>query len=262
MAVAGPELFRPVQRARVTPEIVRRLRELIAQRRLRPGDRLPAERTLAELLGVGLPTMREALRVMGAMGLLVVRPREGSFLGGPAAVPPMIGRARTSIGGADLLSLFELRMAVEPGQVALAARRATREALAQMWTVLAAQRASVEQGATGAAEGTAFHCLIAEATGKTRLVGLMRSATPTFQETRDAVLRDDGRPARSLREHLAIFAAIEERNPDLAMRRILAHIRRVERVLFAAHAAGHVSDQGGHPPRSPPWVMEQRETSR
>jgi GntR family transcriptional regulator, transcriptional repressor for pyruvate dehydrogenase complex len=240
MAVAGPELFRPVQRARATQEIVRQLRDLMAQRQLRPGDRLPAERTLAAILGVGLPTMREALRAMEAMGLLVVRPREGTFLGGPAAAPPMIGRAGTPMDRTDLLSLFELRMAVEPGQVALAARRATPEALAQMRTVLAAQRVSVEQGATGAAEGTAFHCLIAEATGNTRLVGLMRSATPTFQETRDAVLRDDGRPARSLREHLAIFAAIEERNPDLAMRRMLAHIRSVERVLLAAHAAGHL----------------------
>jgi GntR family transcriptional repressor for pyruvate dehydrogenase complex len=254
MAVAGPELFRPVQRARVTPEIVRRLRELIAQRRLRPGGRLPAERTLADILGVGRPTMREALRVTEAMGLLVVRPGEGTYLAGPAAVPPTIGRVGTSIGGADLLSLFELRMAVEPGQAALAARRGAPEALAQMRTILSAQRASVEQGAAGAAEGTDFHRLIAEATGNTRVVGLMRSTTLTLQETRDAVLRYDGRPARSLREHLAVFAAIEERNPDLAKRRMLTHIRSVERVLFAAHAVGHAS-------RSPPWVLEQGETS-
>jgi GntR family transcriptional regulator, transcriptional repressor for pyruvate dehydrogenase complex len=198
---------------------------------------------------------------MEAMGLIVVRPGESTFLAGPAAAPPTIGRARTSIGGADLLSLFELRMAVEPGQAAPAARRAAPEVLAQMRTFLASQRASVEHGAAGAAEGTAFHRLIAKATGNTRLVGLMRSTTLPLQETRDAVLRYDGRPARSLREHLEIFAAIEERNPDLAIRRMLAHIRSVERVLSAAHAAGNASDQGGHPPRSPPWVLEQRETS-
>jgi GntR family transcriptional repressor for pyruvate dehydrogenase complex len=252
MAVAGPELFRPVQRSRVNQEIVRQLRDLMAQRQLRPGDRLPAERTLADMLGVGRQTVREALRVTEAMGLLVLRPGDGTYLAGPAAAPPGTGRPGTLIGRTDLLSLFELRMVLEPGQAALAARHATPEALAQMRTVLAAQRASVEQGAMGAAEGTAFHRLIAEATGNTRLVGLMRSATPPFQETRDAVLRYDGRPARSLREHLAVFAAIEERNPALAMRRMLAHIRSVERVLFAAHAAGDASDQGGHPPRSPP----------
>jgi DNA-binding FadR family transcriptional regulator len=58
MAVAAPGLFRPVQWARVTPEIVRQFRDPLAQRQLRPGDRLPAERTLAAILGVGLPTMR------------------------------------------------------------------------------------------------------------------------------------------------------------------------------------------------------------
>ena len=60
------------------------------------------------------------------------------------------------MGRTDLLNLFELRMALEPGQAALAARRATPEALTRMRTVLAAQRASVDVGARGQRKASPF----------------------------------------------------------------------------------------------------------
>jgi GntR family transcriptional repressor for pyruvate dehydrogenase complex len=57
-----PSSFEKVRRVRTFDDVVEQLREAILSGRIRPGDRLPGERQLCEELGVGRPTLREALR--------------------------------------------------------------------------------------------------------------------------------------------------------------------------------------------------------
>ena len=57
--------------------VVEQLREAIYSGRVRPGQRLPGERQLSEELGVGRPTLREALRSLEAVGIIDVRPGKG-----------------------------------------------------------------------------------------------------------------------------------------------------------------------------------------
>jgi GntR family transcriptional repressor for pyruvate dehydrogenase complex len=214
---------------------VEQIRDLLAQGRVKVGDRLPAERNLADLLGVGRSTIREGLRIMESLGMIAVRPGDGTYLTDPA-VPREVG-----LPGGGLLNawrtrqdLFELRMVLEPGLAALAARRASPEDLAKMRAILAAQRGGLERGESGMEEDAAFHRLIAESTENAPLVEIMRGLAHLLQETRIPALRENGRPRRSLQQNQAILAAIEGRNPALAMRRMLAHIRSIERILFSA----------------------------
>jgi DNA-binding FadR family transcriptional regulator len=102
-----------------------------------------------------------------------------------------------------------------------------------MCGVLDAQAAKVQRGESGMDEDVTFHGLIADATGNPALVHLMETLTNSLQEPRDASLQRNGRPARSLRQNRAILAAIEARNSALATRRMQAHIRSLERALFA-----------------------------
>lgn len=132
------------------------------------------------------------------------------------------------------LAIFDLRAALEPGLAAMAARRAAPGHLVEMRAALAAQRASVARGESGIREEAAFHRLIAASTGSPRLINLMRSLMPLGRDTRHPALWTAHRATRSLRQHEGILAAIEARNPSLAMRRILVHIRSVERALLAA----------------------------
>ncbi len=75
----GPSLFQPVRRSRVSTDIVRQIQDLIAAEDLQPGDRLPGERELADALSVSRQSVREALRVLDYLGVVVVRPGEGTF---------------------------------------------------------------------------------------------------------------------------------------------------------------------------------------
>ena len=66
-------MFHPVGQERVSSEIVHQIERLILEGVLRPGDRLPAERDLAGEFGVSRPTLREALALLEASGLLTAR---------------------------------------------------------------------------------------------------------------------------------------------------------------------------------------------
>ena len=233
MKVDSPNYFQAVRRTKASREIVAQIREMVAGGHLKAGDRLPPERELSQLFGVGRSTLREAIRVLESLGLVDVRAGEGTFLAeGDAATTQ--GNLPTEIFSkwSTQLNLFELRTVLEPGLAGLAARRATSDHLTKMHEVLVAQAAQVRHGESGTDEDATFHELIAEATRNPALVHLMKHLAKSLRETRDPSLQRDGRPARSLRENRAILAAIEARNPTLAARLMQAHIRSLGRVLF------------------------------
>jgi len=89
--MAHSSIFQPVRPRRIYEDIVRQIQGLIAERQLQPGDRLPSERELAELLSVSRASVREALRVLSAMGLVEVRSGDGTFVRqAPAPVDPAV----------------------------------------------------------------------------------------------------------------------------------------------------------------------------
>ncbi len=85
---ARDELFRPVNQGRMSEVIIEQIRLLIRQGQLKPGDRLPAERDLCERFQVSRVTVREALRVLEAAGLIEIRvgARGGTFVTAPTSV--------------------------------------------------------------------------------------------------------------------------------------------------------------------------------
>jgi GntR family transcriptional regulator, transcriptional repressor for pyruvate dehydrogenase complex len=227
--------FHAVRKSKVPREIVAQIRDMIAIGNLKAGDRLPPERDLAQSFGVGRCALREAVRVLESLGLVDVRPGEGTFLREDEA-------ARTSeqhsFGFLSTLStqrnLVEVGRLLVPGLAGLAARRATADDLVKLRGVIEAQAAKVERGESGADEDLTFHRLIAEAAGNPVLVQLMRDLTRALQESRDTSLQHNGHPVRSLRQNRAILAAIESRNPTLAARRMEARIRNLQCTFDAA----------------------------
>src|SRR3954452_753042 len=119
--------FAKARRVRSFADVLEQLREAILAGRIRPGERLPAERDLCAEFGVGRPTLREALRSLEAVGLIEVRPGKG---GGSYAVTPseaIVGEALAALvnlRGASLEDLAEFRVDFEGENAAWAARRA------------------------------------------------------------------------------------------------------------------------------------------
>lgn len=122
--------LKPLRRVTLAEQTVTQLTEMFSRENWKPGDRLPAEPELCRSLGIGRSTLREALKTLAFLGVLRVRPGEGTFLAADAS--PMLDRIVTSgllRTSQNLSDLCETRLILETEIVALAAKRATAEDL-------------------------------------------------------------------------------------------------------------------------------------
>jgi len=229
------KVFRAVRKTRLSEEIIEQVRDLITSGRLKPGDRLPAERELAQTFSVSRSAVREAIRAMESLGIVEVRPGEGTFVAashrshGRDPITGTLYRAWST-----QLKLFEVRQVIEPDLAALAARRATAGHIEKLHAILNEQEAGIRNGESGGKQDTMFHYVTAEATGNEVLVQIMDSLMDLLSKTREASLQHDKRPAQSLKQHRAILHAIEARNPLVAERRMREHISAIERLVFSS----------------------------
>ena len=113
---------------------------IVAEKRMQPGDKLPNELELSEQLGVSRATLREALRMLIARGVLEVRRGKGTFVSERVEEIENFGFSDVGQLRGQLRDLFELREIFEPGAARLACRRATEEELAEILQCGAAVR--------------------------------------------------------------------------------------------------------------------------
>jgi GntR family transcriptional repressor for pyruvate dehydrogenase complex len=121
----------PIEKnVKISQKIVEQIKGIILSGGLQPGDRLPKEQDLSEMLGVSRPTLREALTVLEAIGLIEVRPREGSIV--KSVVPQSIQEPiqdMMEVNPSKVLELFEVRKIIDSEGAGMAAERATDEDL-------------------------------------------------------------------------------------------------------------------------------------
>ena len=226
--------FRAVRKTRVSQDIIEQVRDLVTSGRLKPGDRLPSERELSQALSVSRSSVREAVRAMESLGLIEARAGEGTFVASPSGSrgsDPLIASLHQSWSTQH--KLFEVRRVIEPDLAALAARRATAEQIERLRAILNDQEAEIARGGTGVKQDSLFHFLMAEATGNEALVRIVESLMDLLLKTREESLHHDERRAQSLKQHHAILAAIEARDPRTAERLMRDHIRDVEELVFS-----------------------------
>lgn len=204
------------------------LRRKILGGALAPGAALPAERDLVSQTGLSRGSVREALRILEAEGLVTTRPGR---LGGSVARMPGDDSLAKYIGlfvhgrGISLLSLLQTREAVEPSLAALAARNRTAEELAELAAITERVEAALHDAPRYLAENVNWHCAIAAASHnellRALIVGLSSliykaSAIEDFatEEVRRVVIR----------AHRRIFEAIEAKDAETAHRRMARHL--------------------------------------
>ncbi len=161
--------FQPIQPVRTFEAVEQRIREQIASGRLRPGDKLPSERELAEQLRVGRNTVREALRSLENAGVLSLTRgvkggafiREGSNLRITQAVTDLV-----ALGSVSLDDLTELRIHLLDAVVRLACERATPQQIAELDAVVQSTKDANDAASEGKRLDAAleFYRLLAAAT--------------------------------------------------------------------------------------------------
>jgi GntR family transcriptional repressor for pyruvate dehydrogenase complex len=225
--------FHAVRRRRASQAVVAQIQDLLISGRIRPGDRLPAERQLAETFQVGRSTIREAYRALEALGLIRVQPGAATSVAQPPMVTRLVPLNDASPPGAwdHQRQLFEVRLVLDPPAAALAARRATPEQLAKLRAVLETQERDLADGGSGLEADTHFHTLLFDASGNSFLGDIAGQVTALLQGHREHFATPE-RGTLSLAQHRRIFQAVEARNPKAAERHMRAHLRKIEEMVL------------------------------
>jgi GntR family transcriptional repressor for pyruvate dehydrogenase complex len=224
--------FEAIRKHRVHEEVAKQIERLILKK-LSPGDKLPGERELAELLGVSRSSIRDAMRRLQLIGL--VEPRQGAGtvvreISSDSQVSPLaniIAHKRQLVG-----ELLDFRRMLEPPLAARAAKHASAEDLAEMEEILRRQTHRVRAGELAVEEDTEFHYRIALASGNSVVLKVLDAVMDMLRETRSRSLQSEGRPQKSLAGHKRILAAIKRCDATAAETAMRLHIRDVEEMVF------------------------------
>lgn len=234
---ARPDMFSPVSTGRISEVIVEQVRQLMRQRQLKPGDRLPAERELCEQFGVSRVSVREALRMLESSGLVEIRvgARGGAFVTTPTS-------DRVGDGLADLLSLSvisagdvtEVRLILELGVVPLVCERAAEEDLDALDEICARSEAALRDGTYSMDLSAEFHVRVALATRNPAVAALVESFRgPILMSLEEAKATAPEMGNLGTVEHQQFVDALRKRDCEAATSIMRQHLERT------AHRVGH-----------------------
>lgn len=158
------DIFAPVETGRASGIIVRQARSAILAGRLRVGQRLPAERELAEQLGVSRVTVRDAMRVLEANGLIRIRPgaKGGAFVSVPSVSLLRDGLAHLLVlSDVEAPHVTEVRHVLETNAVRFACQRATQEDIRELYEICDQTEDAIGRGDYDIRLSAKFHARLA-----------------------------------------------------------------------------------------------------
>ncbi|MBF8185488.1 FadR family transcriptional regulator [Nonomuraea sp. K274] len=224
------DLFRPVSVDRISEVIVEQMRLLIREGKLVPGDRLPSERSLCERFGVSRVTVREALRVLEASGLVEIRvgARGGAFVTRPSSERVGKGLAELlTLAPMTALDVTEARMVVELGILPLVVERATEEDIAELRVLVDQGLSALENGSYTMAMSAAFHVRVASSVHNPAIEMLVHTFHgPLLMSLQQAQVAAPLMGLRGAHEHFELVEAIEQRDVERARNVMTRHLQR------------------------------------
>jgi GntR family transcriptional regulator, transcriptional repressor for pyruvate dehydrogenase complex len=230
--------FQKVQPEKLSQTVVRQIEALILRGILRPGERLPAERDLADRLGVSRPSLRDAVADLQDRGLLTSRPGAGIYVAdvlGSAFAPALVQLFATHND-----AVFDY-LAFRRDMEGLAAERAARlasdtdlqvvDAIFQKMAAAHSKRDPTDEAALDAQ----FHMAIIEASHNVVMLHMMRSMYDLLQRgvfyNRQIMFKQRTTREALLDQHRAINDALQGRDAVAARAAVNTHLAYVETAL-------------------------------
>lgn len=236
--------FKRIKTSKVSESIVEQLEEMILNGALKTGDKLPPERDLAQQLDVSRPSLREALVIMEAKGLLQVRRGGGAYVCDVVAqivTDPLVHLLKRR--AQSTFDVLELRLALEEVAAYHAALRSSdgdRQTLQRRWDALEASYASDDLDLNAEAD-VEFHMAIADASHNLALAlvmrGLFNLLRSTIKDNLDKLNAEAGRMDLIRAQHRQILDAVLANQPEEARSAAHTHLAFVQETMRQAATA-------------------------
>ncbi len=225
----GP-VFEEIKVEKVSEKISEQIIKLIVDGKLKPGDKLPGERQMIELLGVGRSSLREALNRLETLGYIEIHKRRGNFVKSIDATL-QLGTLKNLIQGdlRKIVQLYEIRRDIEQFSAYNAALNRTEEDLSRIKNCLNEFRDRSGQVQFSWGADQAFHIAIAQAAHNFLRVHVITNIFEFSEEFLQPAIEGAVGYAKNLativEQHETIYQAISDQNADLARIRMDEHLR-------------------------------------
>lgn len=234
-------MFEPINQHKTADAAVEQIEDLILKGVLESGDRLPAERVLAEQMQVSRPVLRDALKILEERRLIEARQGGGTFvcdLIGPIfsdAIVTLIARHPAALD-----DYFEFRRGIEGQAAEQAAKRAAPSDIERLQELISLMQAAfeTEEGDEEPALDVSFHLAIGEAAHNVVLMHTLRSCYRLLEGgvfyNRKRLYHHPAARTEILNQHVALFEAVRSKDPEGARRAAEHHIDYVRNAVAEA----------------------------
>lgn len=219
--------LKPVARESLVDRLAGEIRSSINAGDYTLGERLPTIMEMARRFRVGHPTVREALKKLEATGVVEIRHGSGVYVTRTQDVLMMASAYSGKVTKKLLLDLIQARTPIEMQSVALATKNATADDFEEMRRLLKTAGENLDNDAVLNSVNMAFHRQIASASGNTVIAQLLDVMQDLFTDEQRLILGIFGSRKRDHKEHLSIFAALEQRQQSVAVERMRKHLEGV-----------------------------------
>jgi GntR family transcriptional regulator, transcriptional repressor for pyruvate dehydrogenase complex len=242
-AGGSSDIFSRVTPGRISQDIVQQVKGAIREGQLKPGDRLPPERELTERFGASRVTVRDALRILEASGLIEIRvgARGGAFVTAPA--PDWVGEGIANMlmmASVTAEDVTEARFIFELGLVPLVCERRTAEDIAALEEICDRAEQALRDGDYDVKLSAEFHTRLARSTHNDAIEMIVDSFHgPLLMSLTQAQRVAPQMGRRGTKEHRELIAAIRDRDHERARSIMSKHLARTaERVKAGSRRRG------------------------
>ena len=224
-------LATPLKKGSVVSLVMERIKEAIFNKELKSGDYLPSEAELTKSLGVSKSSVREAVKMLQALGVAEVRRGQGTIIRDRASedyISPMIFQLMLDNGYPE--DLVELRLMFEPAFSVMAMERATEEDIGKIRKRLEEFEASIRSGTQVAEDDIAFHLAILHATKNPLVIKIGETIFQLFKSSISVSMKNI--PQIALKDHKRIFEAFCGRDEAKLRKAILKGYEGWKRSLY------------------------------
>ena len=222
-------MYSQVQSSRLYEQIVTQIETLILEGKLRPGDRLPSERELAEQFHVSRTAVREAVKALREKGLVDIQTGRGTYITerGNQAMRETLGWMVRTNDGDSQADLVQVREILEPEIAAIAARMATPADLDALQRAIETMDSALDNADLYIEADMAFHMALAQATRNQLIPSLLDPIVDLLREQRTRIFLVAGGAERGQFHHKRIFDAVKWKDPAAARAAMEAHLAQV-----------------------------------
>jgi len=224
-----------IERKRLADQIIDRLASMIASGDLKPGDKLPSEPELMKQFGVGRSSVREAIGALSLIGLITVRPGQGTHVAktSEASQAKPIG-LMLGVGQEKIKELVEARIILEQSAVQLAAERATDDEIAEIVHHHELLKPPLKSDQQAIDADLAFHLAISKASHNSVLIRFLSELRQPMQHWMEQKAKYDWGYAAVYEQHQLIVNAIQSRNANRAQTAMKNHLEATGEKLVTA----------------------------